>query len=223
MQKRSTNWGILYMDLLQPVLYWLHRRVPARWAPSYFRALHELVYQWPIQNASPYSDLVSGTEWLLRIFCAYKAYVSCEPDGYCKDKFCTAVGIYERYFEKVGRPLLPNNLDASELVKMPSHDLLERCCQHFQQWSDCMANQHDEHAEWVRFVNALFHHLSELEAADQFLDVAEPVQEPVCRLLSALLGRGFSFSLPKKEEEYDLEELHSLCEHAWEETYLKRN
>ncbi len=222
MQKKSTYWGILYFELLQPVLYWLKKTVPAEWAPSYFRALHELVYEWPTHYSKPYCDLITGTEWLLRIFCASKYFVSCEPQGYCKDKFSTAVGIYEKYFEKMGRPLLPNHLGADELVKLPFPDLLERCCRHFQDWSDCMANEYGEHAEWVRFVYALFTHLRELEAAGDFQDIGEKVQEPVYALISGLLGRGISFSLPKVAG-YDLEDLRSICEHAWEETFVKRS
>ncbi len=217
MQKEDTYWGILFMEELQPVLYWLHRPVPALSASRYFRALHDLVYRWTTRDQKSCINLVTGTENLLRIFCFRSEFITCQRFGYCRKKFISALSDYEDYFKNdLGFPVLLDQLDVEEKLNYPFKTLLDFYCEQFQILKNRLAGAHSEHAAWVRLVHALLVHLGELEAAGQFLEVGEKIQKPVYELISGFLGRGVSFSLPEGEGS-DLEALQSLCEQPWNE------
>lgn len=222
MRNESIYSGILFMLQLQPVLYWLHKDVPAQSAPGYFRALHELVYFWPADYHDPHATLVDGTECLLRIFCFRKSFVSCQKKGYCWNKFRYAASKYNEYFENLGNPLFPKELTIEEMDHSPFQDLMRPLCLRFRQWDARMAKVHSEHAEWVSFVNALLAHLDQLEAAGQILEIRAGVQGPVYKLISGLLGRGIRYNLPK-ELGKETTDLSSLCEKIWVDSFANQD
>ncbi len=222
MRKESIYEGIIFMEQLQPVLYWLHKDVPAQWAPGYFRALHELVYRWPANYRDPHATLADATECLLRIFCFRKYFVSCQNKGYCWNKFRYAASKYKEYFDNLGNPLFPVELTIEKMDHSTFQDLMRPLCLRFRQWDTRMAKVHSEHADWVSFGNALLAHLDQREAAGQILDVGASVQGPVFRLISGLLGRGFCYDLPK-ELGLETKDLSTVYEKIWVESFANQD
>ena len=160
MLTKSTFWGVVFVDNLKPLLFWLHRTITAQWAPSYYRALHEFIARWPKENRSGYDRLISGTETLLRIYCFRPVFISIREQGYCKNKFTNTVDDYQEYFKEVGYPLFSPELKFDELLNYESLALLEGCIQHFQQWNNRLTNVHSEHSDWVKLNCALLAHLN---------------------------------------------------------------
>ena len=220
MLKKSTFWGILFVDYLKPLLFWLHRDVPAQWAPSYYRAVHEFVYHWPTENRSGYHHLISGSETLLRIFCLDPVFVSIRGQGYCKNKFTNSVDDYQEYFKGVGYPLFSPELNIKELLSFDSVTLLEHCLHHFQEWEKRLAAVHSEHFDWVKFNGAMLAHLTELEKAGQFLDVDREIKDSLYSMISRLLASGFSLVLPSETDD-TIDDLHAWCQVAWQNEYGK--
>jgi hypothetical protein len=204
-----TEWRdvLLSVNRLSPILHWLDRVVPAKFARAYFEALQTFFNSHDDITTSADHKLVTAADNLLRVLCRLR-----EHEAYKGGKLTVACGMLDKYWRE-RHPDTVTGFDGNDMHEMAHNAwadlsrLMEPCRDMVT--ADC---------NLLRLILVLLTYLQPNKGrSGAYRDVETDIQGAVRAYFDLALLVRFNARLPDPTDSMMLSDLHSFCKPAWQE------
>jgi hypothetical protein len=198
------------VSALSPVLFWLGRSVPAKYAPTYFAALQ---FYFATRNEATIATnrhLLRSADHLLRVLVLF------QESEYSHGKLIEACRSLNAFWSDHNADL---EID-SDNFPMMAHNANAYLSLYLQD------GKHPEIIDMaaMRLISALLDYLSHLKPARciRYAEITETIQQEVRNYINLSLIIRFNAPLPDPLDNISLSDIRTLCKPAWE-SLIKRS
>jgi hypothetical protein len=223
-QIKSLNWLLWSIEALMPVLFWLHRSVPAKYAPKFFLYMQEIFNGNTLDELQGLDmDLQHGTDHLLRVLAnAALENVSGEirPYDYSAKHMRGAYAYFSDYFEKKKGGTRTFSADEEGWMNLSTDTIGLLLIKQFSTLTSQQTGLNEVENAQTRLGMELLNYLLSVRMENTLLDVPEAVMREFQALIEPYFRKRFGISIPGTETDEDLarlEEVKIVCHTYWKD------
>lgn len=195
---------------LKPILYWLHRPVSPVCAQDFLSFLQKLFHLRRYLFKSIQSDLVEGTELLLRAMTSSPFDSIKESSVYVEEKLYNSFISYQIYFDyrglgkiSLGKPEIYNIEEKIRLFYIAFNKLHIKSL-----------NKSFEEISFIRLTLSLLIYFQQIRHKQTYIEISEGIVSELYYLIEPICRKKFNVRLPDRLE--NLEDLQDSCKSEWQ-------
>lgn len=210
--------SLWFIKDLNPILFWIHRQIPVRYAHKFMSLVQEFFAGYIVNTKGFSSNITIGTEFLLRIIAGGGGdeEISFPIEEYQTNTLRAVYVTFNKYFKEIGFP----TLDVTFVHHQNFRELFGSLWDSF----DKLVRNHENMAfgdvNIARFVLALFQYLNEMIVSTgyesgYYKDIPASLVNQFEKLIESLLISKFNLRLPSPLDSDDIYRLRIITSEKW--------